>query len=73
MNTRNIVRWGWIVLAGAAALAGCEQRVVSAKGIGSDRYVVKPDPVPTPSTTRKKKFVPPRTTSPTSATGRTAP
>lgn len=30
-------------LAGLALLAGCQERVVKAKGIGTDRYVVQPD------------------------------
>lgn len=43
-------------LTGAAILAGlalsaCQERVVSAKGIGTERYVVKPDPAP--KTTKK--------------------
>lgn len=56
----------------AVAAAGCEQRVVSAKGIGSERYVVKPDPPPTTTSRKSKPFEPPRTNNPASAARRTA-
>lgn len=60
-----------ILLAALAAVTGCEQRVVSAKGIGTDRYVVQPDPPPT-TTSSKSRFVPPRTTPTPSAARRSA-
>lgn len=62
-----------MALAMLAAAAGCERRVVSAKGIGSERYIVEPDPEPETSRSRGKTFAPPRTHNPTSATQRTAP
>lgn len=65
-----VIRAGVAVLLAGLAL-GCEQRVVSAKGIGSEKYVVKPDPPPQP--TRKSRFYPPRQNSPTSKLQRTAP
>lgn len=71
MNRATCIRAGLIVLA-VLALPGCEQRVVSARGIGTEKYIVEPDPAPRP-TSRQKRFVPPRTTNPASKLGRTSP
>jgi len=71
MNRATWIRAGLIVLA-ALALTGCERRVVSARGIGTEKYIVEPDPAPRPKT-RQKQFVPPRTANPTSKLGRTSP